>query len=507
MNPTAERGATQIGLHSVRNILGEQPQVYLFDEHDQKFCEEFGLKLSGKIDRFGIDLSEIQTRVMEGILRGFSETAYRGNLKAKDKLQIAEEKYSGKLPMAYNYIQEIPRLKATQSQILDWAGINKNSIASWARALEALEDLGTKQYCFYYDRLILDEKGKPLRDINDRWKKEEVVAVDTLFTIKEVRDGDKGTIKYYEIIPSSIFLDQRESYFMLIPYNWREEVKALFGNRKSSSYTFRFLLFLRYQYEIKRRYDKTQKPHQIKWSYEEIAIAIKMPESIYKRKRKRALEILDDAYSVAKKLGYLIDFEKKDQIHTLTLNDSKYYNFNNKDLKEAMIAIGGACQNNNSISDYILNVFIENRTKLEGEKGGQLIKYSKKEVGLLKTLLEERAAEDIENVIRWSTQQKFWCSRLGTIEKLVKHFSAAWSEYSLFKQKDRGNRKDEHKKWAQEKLGPIDGVKFGQACVLLCNQYVEIGNGVHQPSCIEYEDKAFKEKVLCAMNRWRIPLS
>jgi hypothetical protein len=501
----SEKGATQIGLHSVRNILGEQSQTRLFDEHDQKFCEEFGLKLSGKIDRFGIDLSEIQTRVMEGILRGFSETAYQGNIKAKDKLQLAEEKYSGKLPIAYNYIQEVPRLKATQTQILDWAGINKNSIASWARALEALEDLGTKQYCFYYDRLMLDEKGKPLRAINGRWKKEEVVAVDTLFTIKEVRDGEKGTVKYYEIIPSSIFLDQRESYFMLIPYNWREEVKALFGNKKASSYTFRFLLFLRYQYEIKRRYDNSNKPYQIKWSPEEIAIAIKMPESVYRRKKKRSLEILIDAYSVAKKLGYLTSFEREDQLDTLTLNDSKYYNFSGNNLKDAMLFIGKACQNNSSISNYILNVFEESRVYLNnGVKKDH--PHSLKEIKLLNSLLEERAAEDIEKIIQWSTQQKFWCSRLGSIENLVHHFSEAWSEYTLFKQKDLGLRKEVNKNWAFEKLRCVEGIKFNEASVILCNQYVEIGNGVHQPSIIEYEDKSFQIKVLESLKRWGIPL-
>ncbi|WP_226988463.1 hypothetical protein [Candidatus Protochlamydia sp. R18] len=50
-------------------------------------------------------------------------------------------------------------------------------------------------------------------------------------------------MEYYEIIPSSIFLDQTESNFMLIPYNCREKVRSVVGSRKASSYTFRFLLF------------------------------------------------------------------------------------------------------------------------------------------------------------------------------------------------------------------------------------------------------------------------
>jgi hypothetical protein len=130
----------------------------------------------------------------------------------------------------------------------------------------------------------------------------------------------------HEIVPSPIFLDQRESYFMLIPYNWREEVRELVGNKRASSYTFRFLLFLRYQYELKRRAEKIDNEHfTIKWNWEEIAIAIKMPESVYKRKKDRAQKILDDAYFVAKELGYLKEYDRDGVVDSLMLNEQKYY--------------------------------------------------------------------------------------------------------------------------------------------------------------------------------------
>jgi len=85
---------------------------------------------------------------------------------------------------------------------------------------------------------------------------ESVVAVDTLLTIKEVRHKDSGKLDYYEAVPSTLFLDQREGYFLLIPFGWREEVRSLVGQRRASVYTFRFLLFLRYQFEMKRRSKK-----------------------------------------------------------------------------------------------------------------------------------------------------------------------------------------------------------------------------------------------------------
>ena len=239
-------GTTQIGLHSVRNMLGSEMQLSLFSDYTiENLSSSSGVKLDGKIDRFGIDLTDIQSKIMEGILRGFTETNYRGNIEPRDTAQIAAEKYSkGELPLTYKYVKEVPRLRATQAQIMDWAGVNKNSIAEKERAVEALSHLGTAQYCFYYDRLAYGQDGVPEKDRSGRWKKEEVMAVDALFTIKEVREEQAGNLKYYEIEISPIFLDQRESYFMLIPYNWREEVRAIVGSKKASSYTFRFLLFL-----------------------------------------------------------------------------------------------------------------------------------------------------------------------------------------------------------------------------------------------------------------------
>ena len=315
---------TQIGLQSVRNVLGEQNQISLFSEHDVRFSEEYGVELSGSITRFGIDLTDMQMRVMEGILQGFSRTNYRGNLKSRDCDDVVAEKFSGKVPLLYKNISELPRLRVKQSEVLEWAGVNKNSIASWGRAVSALHALGTTQFCFYYDRLVYDDHGKPVKDCNGDWKKEQVYSVDTLFNIKEIREQNTGSLKYYEITPSVIFLDQRESYFMLVPFNWREEIRSIYGNKKASGYLFLFILFLRYQYELKRRSKRVGLPYQIRWSPEEIARAIKIPEGTISKRKKQMLSILQDSYLVAQKLGYLTRIDILDHLHVLTLNDEKY---------------------------------------------------------------------------------------------------------------------------------------------------------------------------------------
>ena len=58
---------------------------------------------------------------------------------------------------------------------------------------------------------------------------------------------------------------------------------------------------------LRRRSKKLKSPYKIKWSPEEIFLAIKTPLTIYLRKKKQVNEILEDAYSVAKRLGYLIE--------------------------------------------------------------------------------------------------------------------------------------------------------------------------------------------------------
>ena len=83
-------GTTQIGLHSVRNMLGSEMQLSLFSDYTiENLSSSSGVKLDGKIERFGIDLTDIQSKIMEGILRGFTETNYRGNIEPRDTAQIA----------------------------------------------------------------------------------------------------------------------------------------------------------------------------------------------------------------------------------------------------------------------------------------------------------------------------------------------------------------------------------------------------------------------------------
>lgn len=342
--PKQERGVevekhTKIAIHTVSQFYGDNKQLSLFsDEKIDSFKDATGLNLTNRPTNYGVVLNQSQRRVFEGILKAFTDTNYKGD-EQKDKGTALREVYSetdtsietlSKGENApYRNIDTIPVVKLTQAQIIELSGYDLKSqrYGDKQDVIEALSFLATNQFCFYWIRLKT-KNGKPVKDKNGANVKEEVMEVGTLLRIKTVRDGT-GLLQYYEIHPSAPILDQLNNYFLLVPNNWRDEVKLLTGKR-ASSYTYELLLWLRLQYEQIRRYNKgggksrKPKPFKISKSWEDVAIALKMPESVYKGKRKRAISIIQEAYSVAIKLGYLVRVENNGATDILYLNESYY---------------------------------------------------------------------------------------------------------------------------------------------------------------------------------------
>lgn len=347
-NPTGKEGVeggaevekhTKIAIHTVTQFYGDNLQLSLFsDEKIDAFKDATGLSLTNRPTNYGVVLNQAQRKVFEGILKAFTDSNYKGD-KEIDKAIALKEVYSDTLTSAktlvkgdnapYKNIDKIPVVKLTQAQIIDLSGYDLKSQRQGDKqdVIEALQFLATNQFCFYWVRLKT-LNGKPVKDKNGDFVKEEVMEVGALLRIKTVRD-QVGLLQYYEIHPSAPLLDQVSSYFLLVPYNWREEVKQLTGKR-ASSYTYELLLWLRLQYEHIRRYNKgggknrKPKPFKISKSWEDVAIALKMPETMYKANRKRALTIIQEAYSVAIKLGYLVRVENNGATDILYLNESYY---------------------------------------------------------------------------------------------------------------------------------------------------------------------------------------
>jgi len=318
----------KIAIHTVSQFYGDNKQLSLFsDSKIENFKKATGLTLINRPDSYGVVLNQAQRRVLEGILKAFTITDYKGD-KEIDKNTYSEKEHPiNKIDRAYSNIDKIPGVQLTQAELINLSGYDTVQ-GDKTDVLEALSFLGTKQFCFYWLRLKTDEKGKPVKDKKGDFVKEEVMEVGSLFRVKYVRT-EGGELKYYEIYPSAPVLDQVSNYFLLVPNNWEEEVKELTGKR-ASSYTYQFLLWLRLQYEHIRRYNKAggkkrkAKPMEINKSWEEIAIALKMPKSMYKANRKPASKKIQEAYTVAIKLGYLVKVENNGAIDTLFLNE-KYY--------------------------------------------------------------------------------------------------------------------------------------------------------------------------------------
>lgn len=332
---------TKIAIHTATQFFADSKQKTLFSEEGvNSFISNTGLSVNNKPSGYGIVLNQSQRRVLEAILKAFTETNYNGD-EQQNKTSSFGNTYTNRTSSRqtlidgenapYKNINTIPVLKLTQAKIIELSGydIKKQRQGDKQDVIEALSYLSTHQFCFYWLRAKMD-KGRIVKDEKGNYVKEEVMEVGTILRVKTVRDTT-GQLQYYEIHPSAVLLDQIDSYFLLVPNNWREEVKQITGTR-ASSYTYEFLFWLRVQYEQIRRYNNTgsksrkskPKPFIISKSWEEVAIALKMPETMYKANRKRAQKIVKDAYSVGIKIGYLKKIETNGVIDTLYLNEDYY---------------------------------------------------------------------------------------------------------------------------------------------------------------------------------------
>ena len=342
IQPGVEGGKklTQIAMHGVSQFFGDNKQLSLFsEERIEDFSRATGLNLTNKPTNYGVVLNQAQERVLYGILKAFSDTNYKGD-ELKDKAKALGDIYSlnktSKETLVinenapYKNIDAIPVVKLTQAKLIELSGydLTKQRQGDKQDVIDAINFLASEIFCFYWLR-AKKEKGKFIKDKNGDYLKEEVMEPGTLFRVKYVKEEGTDKLDYYEISPSAPLLDQVNNHFLLIPNNWRDEVKQITGNR-ASSYTYRLLLWLRREYERIRRYNKSggknrkPKPFKVNISWEEIAIALKMPETVYKANRKRAVKIIQEAYSVAMELGYLVKVEDNGATDILYLNESYY---------------------------------------------------------------------------------------------------------------------------------------------------------------------------------------
>lgn len=330
----------KVGKHAIKQFIGDEEINKKFSpEKVNNFVNNTGLKLMNNIDKFGVVLNNTQMRVFEAILKALTNTNYNGDEPKKRGEALNEFKDNYSNPNAgqilitnenapYKNINTIPVIKVTQTELIELAGYDPRKQSDRQNVTQALNFLAMHQFCFYWERLKR-EKGIPVKYKDGGYKKEEVMEVGTLLRVKYVRDEKTKILQYYEIHPSACMLDQVNNYFLLIPNDWREEVKRI-TKKQVSSYTYLFLIWLRMEFEkirrnnAKKKLNEKKRDYKVVVTYEELAKILKMPESLYKKKRATAQRVFDEAYLIAYLLGYLIEGDEQDGIYTYYLDKDFY---------------------------------------------------------------------------------------------------------------------------------------------------------------------------------------
>jgi hypothetical protein len=271
-----------------------------------------------------------------------SEKNYQGDKRENRKAVLTRAGVNppgGTLPQlmeqALLNVKDFPVVRLYLHEVVELAGLDKETQRDKLEVKQALESLSNTRYAFYYERLAWTEhKGrkKPVFDQDGKYMKEGVKTVGSVLYVKEIVDPDSGRLDYLEISPSEVFLDQVTEgygapggYFLMMPTGLLTKVRKAVGpGRRVTPHYYTFLYWLLAQYEDRRSRGKVKAPNlQVRKPWKEIAQLIRMPETIWRRNPKKAVERLESIYQAAKDLGYLKSYSRgADGIVTLELDPS-----------------------------------------------------------------------------------------------------------------------------------------------------------------------------------------
>ena len=81
-----------IGIHAISQFYGDSKQLSLFsDDKIDEFTRNTGIILSNRPESYGVVLNQSQRKVLDGILKAFSDTGYMGD-KLIDKREEFKER-------------------------------------------------------------------------------------------------------------------------------------------------------------------------------------------------------------------------------------------------------------------------------------------------------------------------------------------------------------------------------------------------------------------------------
>jgi hypothetical protein len=328
-------------LHTELQKFGHRQRAYqeslfdLLDEDGKKRYTDSGIEVAG------VDITIAQNKALHAIQTLLSKTDYKGNLPAK---------HLRKQDNTFGYEGSIPVLRFASAEYLDAFGVGKRptergfveyNANERAEALRALWELGTKSFFMVYRRTYWEGKEervdavrtvRPLFNIKEGYEALSRAESDSLSATPTPEAQEK--LKYIGIEPAPILVDQINSYFLLKPANYQQEIKLLVPH--ASKYIYRFIDWLIAQAELKRRNEEAL---VIRIGEEPLAEALRMDAWLKNRQWKQIAGSLKKCYETAKNLGYLLEYRriqgKTKELEELVLNPQKYSGIKTQGKQEA----------------------------------------------------------------------------------------------------------------------------------------------------------------------------
>jgi hypothetical protein len=338
-------------LHTELQKFGRKPKKNgtIFDLLPEPLDDEVQKDISDyKIEVIGLDNTKAQNQALFAVQKLFHETGYQGN---------SQGKTLSKNDNSFKFMGYLPAMKFTPAQYLEAYGVNKkeSSRGKWeyhsnerSEAMKALRELSQKKYLFYYERKYWKD-GKEVYDL--------ITTVRSLFNITEgyeaidknvvtnIKTG-KGALETDQKIgnivlePCPMLLDQIDTYFVLKPANYYQEIKLLVG--KTGKQVPLFIDFL--IAEVTKK-EISAKGKEIDWliemNYETLAYKLRMDKLLKQGKATKIKQELHKCYEIAKQLGYLMDYKTvlgaTMELERLTLNSDKFKRV--KEINEEIIKI------------------------------------------------------------------------------------------------------------------------------------------------------------------------
>lgn len=278
----------------------------------------------------GLDLTVSEDKALSAIQILLSQTGYQGN--RAGVLVVSE---------AFRFKGILPRLEVTHSQYFEAYGLKKVGGRykghQVQEALDALRSLATISRFIYYERKRWTGSGKNRRQLSDiiraktpLIKLTEIMACEGLEQeeAKRFKAGhdipEKTRARGFEIEVSPLLVDGIDNFYIVKPTKLHKEIQELYGRKRYSRSVSLFIQWL-----------LTKNSSTVKISKEKLAERLRMDWYIENRRRSELEAKLQEAFRVAKDLGYLLEYsEEATGRMVFQLNPKRCFRVNSKGVEE-----------------------------------------------------------------------------------------------------------------------------------------------------------------------------